>query len=277
MTTCQKSFLQTIFLVTMTNILLTISYDGTDFCGWQRQDKSAGGQPVRTVQGEIECALEKMFRSHINLYGSGRTDSGVHAAGQAANFLSPVDSIPEKNYVRALNGLLPQDIRIMDAKKVDDDFNARFNATSRMYRYFIRTGSVPLAKDTRFVWYIPNRPDIDKLNEMCSFLHGELDCATFSAAGDQSVSTKRYIDSARFFVDSFDKDVLVFEIEANAFLWRMIRSLTGTLIQCEQKGKPPLFFKEILDSCDRSRALMTAPPTGLFLWTIKFDGVRRHA
>lgn len=275
MMTCLKSFLQTIYSA-MTNILLTISYDGTDFCGWQRQDKSDAGQPVRTIQGEIESALEKMFRCHINLYGSGRTDSGVHAAGQAANFLSPVDTIPEKNYVRALNGLLPHDIRIMKAEKVSEDFNARFNATSRMYRYFIHTESVPLAKDTRFVWYIPNRPNIDKLNEMCSFLHGELDCATFSAAGDQSISTKRYIDNARFFVDSSNKDVLVFEIEANAFLWRMIRSLTGTLIQCEQKGKDPSYFKEILDSCDRSRALMTAPPTGLFLWTIKFDGIRRH-
>ena len=260
----------------MTNILLTISYDGTDFCGWQRQDKAAEGQPVRTIQGEIEHALEKMFRCHINVYGSGRTDSGVHAAGQAANFLSPVDSIPEKNYVRALNGLLPHDIRIMDACKVSDDFNARFNATSRMYRYFIHAESVPLAKDTRYVWCIPNRPDVDRLNEMCSFLHGELDCATFAAAGDQSLSTKRFIDSARFFVDSSDKDMLVFEIEANAFLWRMIRSLTGTLIQCEQKGKSALHVKEILDSCDRRRALMTAPPNGLFLWKIRFDGIRRH-
>ena len=85
----------------MTNILLTLSYDGTDFCGWQRQDRAAGGNPVRTVQGELEDALEKMFRTRINLYGSGRTDSGVHAHAQAANFFSPSDSIPEENYIRA--------------------------------------------------------------------------------------------------------------------------------------------------------------------------------
>ena len=260
----------------MTNILLTVSYDGTDFCGWQRQDKADKGAPVRTVQGELEEAVGKMFRSSIKIYGSGRTDSGVHAAGQAANFFSPVDGIPEANYVRALNGLLPQDIRIMKAEQVPEDFNARFNATSRMYRYFLRCASVPLASESRYVWCIPRPPDIDNLNAMCSCLHGETDCATFSAAGDQSISTKRYIDSARFFSDEKNPDTLVFEIEANAFLWKMIRSLVGTFIQCDEKGKDKQFFKEILESCDRKRALMTAPAKGLFLWQIRFDGIRRH-
>lgn len=260
----------------MQNILLKLSYDGTDFCGWQRQDKSDGGEPVRTVQAEIESALEKMFHQKIKLYGSGRTDSGVHAEGQAANFLSPVDSIPEAGYIRALNGLLPSDIRVMEVKKVDESFNSRFNATSRMYHYFIHTESVPSARDMRFCWAIPNKPDIDVLNDMCSHLKGEIDCATFSAAGDQSLSTMRYIDVARFFWDETQKDTLVFEIEANAFLWRMVRSLTGTLIQGEKKGFDGKWFGEVLASCDRSRALMTAPPQGLFLWEIKFDGIRRH-
>ncbi|MBQ1645158.1 MAG: tRNA pseudouridine synthase A, partial [Treponema sp.] len=182
----------------MTNILLTISYDGTDFCGWQRQDGPEGENCVRTVQGEIELALQKMLKAKIPLYGSGRTDSGVHAAGQAANFISPVDSVPEKNYIRALNSILPRDIRIMDAKKVDPEFNSRFNATSRVYRYFILPQKVPLARDSRYVWAIPNLPNLDTLNQMCSLLHGELDCASFASAGDQSLSTFRYIEGARF-------------------------------------------------------------------------------
>lgn len=261
----------------MTNILLTISYDGTDFCGWQRQDKADRGNAVRTVQGELEAALEKMFRTHIPLYGSGRTDSGVHAAAQAANFFPPADSIPEKNYVRALNGLLPQDIRIMQAQRVDESFNARFSATSRIYRYFILPETVPLASRTRYVWCIPRRPDIDVLNAMCSCLHGEIDCATFSAAGDQSLSTCRFIDSARFFTgEGADDGCLVFEIGANAFLWKMVRSITGTLIQCEQKGMNADDFRSILESRDRRRAGTTAPPQGLFLWDVRFDGVRRH-
>ncbi len=260
----------------MTNILLTLSYDGTDFCGWQRQDNCDGSQAFRTVQGEIEIALEKMLKQKIKLYGSGRTDSGVHAKAQAANFFSPFDSIAEKNYLRALNGLLPNDIRIHEAKKVKDDFNSRFSATSRVYHYFIQCDCVPLASRTRYVWAIPHKPDIEVLNSMCSHLKGELDFKTFQASGDQSLSTKRFINAARFFWDPFDENILVFEIEANAFLWKMVRSLTGTLITMEKNGKSADDFKAVLDSRDRSRAGLTAPPQGLFLWKINFDGIRRH-
>ncbi len=260
----------------MTNVLLSISYDGTDFCGWQRQDKSDGGLPVRTVQGELEGAIEKMVKGPAKLYGSGRTDSGVHARAQKANFISPFDSVPSSGYVRALNGFLPQDIRIQSAQIVPQDFNSRFNATSRVYRYFIRTGTVPpLASEMRYVWYQPHELHLDRLNEMASFLRGETDCATFSAAGDQSLSTRRYIDRAAFSADG--AGALFFEIEANAFLWRMIRSLVGTFVQLDMKGAAPAAFKEILDSRDRRRALVTAPPSGLFLWDVKFDGIRRHA
>ena len=103
----------------MRNILLTISYDGTDFCGWQRQDDADGGEANRTVQGEVEKALEKVHKQKTTLYGSGRTDSGVHAIGQAANFYSPFDSIPAENYVRALNAFLPEDVRIVDGYPVE--------------------------------------------------------------------------------------------------------------------------------------------------------------
>lgn len=259
----------------MTNILLTISYDGTDFCGWQRQDKPTENKTdvVRTVQGVIEKALNKMLKVHVDLQGSGRTDSGVHAKAQAANFVSPYDNIPEENYVRALNGFLPNDIRIMSAIKVPDDFSSRFNATSRTYRYFIHTVSVPEAKDTRYVWYIPFKPDVDLLNGMCKSLSGELDCATFRAAGDQSISTHRYIDNAHFW---YEGDTLVFEIEANAFLWKMVRSITGTLINLARENKTADDFKKIVESHDRSTAGVTAPPQGLFLYQVKFDGIRRH-
>src|SRR5574344_2186914 len=185
----------------MTNILLTVSYDGTDFCGWQRQDKADAGKSVRTVQGVLENALEKMLGTHVDLQGSGRTDSGVHACAQAANFMSPHDAIPIGKYILALNGHLPQDIRIMDAKKVDDSFSARFNATSRTYRYFLHTVSIPLAKDTRYVWYIPFKPELTLLNDMCTYLHGEMNCATFAAAGDMSISTNRCITKAHFWYE----------------------------------------------------------------------------
>ncbi len=262
----------------MRNILLTISYDGTSFCGWQRQDKADNGEPVRTVQGEIENALQKLHGEHITLYGSGRTDSGVHASAQAANFLSPIDSIPVERYPAAINCSLPPDIRIMKAEAVPEQFSSRFDATSRVYRYFMYTGDVPSAVQTRYVWAVKHMPDIEKLNSMASCLKGEIDCATFAAAGDASLSTYRYLEGARFFEQpAFPSGrLVVFEIEANAFLWKMVRSITGTLLQLERNGAGEDSFRKILEAKNRKLAGITAPPQGLFLWQVKFDGVRRH-
>ncbi len=258
----------------MTNILLTISYDGTDFCGWQRQDVKAGEPLVRTVQGSVEDALKKMLGADISIQGSGRTDSGVHARAQKATFFCPIDTIPEENYVRALNAILPKDVRILKAEKVDEKLSARFSATSRSYRYFMYFNGAAPADRSRYVWNLTHIPNVENLSQMASVLGGEQDFKTFTASGDKSLSTFRYIDSAKFYLQ--DENTLVFEIEANAFLWRMVRSLTGTLIQADQKGYDKEWFKNCLESCDRTKALVTAPPTGLFLWDVKFDGVRRH-
>ena len=264
----------------MRNILLTISYDGTDFCGWQRQDDAAtGGEAERTVQGEIEKALEKIHKQPTALYGSGRTDSGVHALGQAANFYSPVDSMPAENYVRALNAFLPSDVRIMVAREVPEDFSARKSATSRVYRYFIAAGDATSADNMRFSWLVKNyTPNLERLNKYCECLRGELDCSSFAASGDDSVSNNRYIDEAKFFFqkDRFGQELLVFQIEANAFLWKMVRTLTGTLVNLDKTGAPEDAMKKILEARDRKVAGVTAPPTGLFLYEIKFDGIRRH-
>jgi len=263
----------------MRNILLTISYDGTDFCGWQRQDDKDGSEAERTVQGEVEKALEKVHKQKITLYGSGRTDSGVHALGQAANFESPIDSIPPENYVRALNAFLPSDVRIMKAEEKPAEFNSRFSATSRVYRYFISCSETIPASSSRFVWQVTKyTPNLDRLNKYCECLRGEIDCASFAASGDDSVSTNRYIDDAFFFTqkDNFGNDLLVFQIEANAFLWKMVRTLTGTLINLDKANKPEDSMEKILAARDRTKAGVTAPPNGLFLYEIKFDGIRRH-
>ncbi|MBP5588440.1 MAG: tRNA pseudouridine(38-40) synthase TruA [Treponema sp.] len=263
----------------MRNILLTVSYDGTNFSGWQRQDKSDEKKPVRTVQGELEKVLESVHKTKINLQGSGRTDSGVHAVRQKANFLSPIDSIPAEKYVVALNSLLPDDIRILDSKEVDENFSSRFSAVTRTYRYFIVPSNRALATQMPYVWNIKNEPDIEKLNAMASVLKGELNFATFTAAGDQSKSTFRYVENARFFYEDLCPcgKAIVFEITANAFLWKIVRSLTGSMIFFEKNGYDEKYFKEVLDSCDRSKAGPTAPPQGLFLWDISYEGVRHDA
>lgn len=265
--------------MTSRNILLTISYDGTDFCGWQRQDTKEGKEAERTVQGEIEKALAKVHKQPVILYGSGRTDSGVHAYGQAANFESPIQSIPPQNYVNALNAFLSQDVRILESKEVPADFNARFSATSRVYRYFIAFGKANPASSTRFTWYVKGyEPNLERLNAFASCLRGELDCTSFAYSKDESVSPNRYIDNAHFFMqkDLWGNDLLVFEIEANAFLWKMVRTITGTLINLDKENKPEDSMKKILEAKDRSKAGVTAPPNGLFLYKINFDGIRRH-
>lgn len=268
----------------MRNILLTISYDGTDFYGWQRQDGSYT-KSQRTVQGVVEMALEQLHKKHVTLYGSGRTDSGVHAAGQAANFFSPIDSIPVENYPRALNSYLPRDVRIIQAREATSEFNARYSATSRVYRYFISCEPQIHAVQTKYVWHIRKNPDIEKLNAMADLLHGEMDCASFSSSGDSSISTCRYIENVRFFEQNAfpTGKLIVFEIEANAFLYKMVRTLCGTFVamSCDNNIKSAAdardSFKKIIDARDRKQALVTAPSEGLFLWQIKFDGVRRHA
>lgn len=247
-------------------ILLRISYDGTRFCGWQKQQQN-GTERFRTVQGEIERALALLHKHPVEVYGSGRTDSGVHACGQAAHFVTDIARIKPESFIPALNSSLPKDIRIIEAVRVSDLFHARFSARSRTYRYFIRCGKTAFAHQLPYCWHIRRTPDINRLNEMAHVLQGELDCTTFSAAGDQSKSKSRYIHTAHFF---FDGDVLVFEISANAFLWRMVRSITGTLLDYEQQQRTREDFEAALRSKDRRKAGQTAPPQGLFLWSISY-------
>ncbi len=254
-------------------ILLYLSYDGTHFCGWQKQTHENKKEKVRTVQEELEKALEIIHKQTVSVQGSGRTDSGVHARYQAATFISPIDSIPVENYVSAINSSLPHDVRIQSASVMGEDFNARFSAVSRTYRYFISCTKTPFAYEMPYIWSIKRFPNIIVLNEMASLLHGEMDCECFCASGDESLSTCRYLYHAGFFMEG---DTLVFEITANAFLWKMVRSIVGTLIDYEQKGLGQKEFRELLISKDRSRAGQTAPSTGLFLWHVSFTGQRVH-
>jgi len=249
------------------NILLRISYDGTRFHGWQKQLQH-GKESFRTVQGEIERALALLHKHPVELFGSGRTDAGVHACGQAAHFFTDIARMKPESFIPALNSALPKDVRIMEATNVSDNLHARFSARSRTYRYFIHCGKTAFAHQLPYCWHIRREPDINLLNKMASVLSGELDCTTFSAAGDQSKSKSRYIYTAHFFTD---QEFLVFEISANAFLWRMVRSITGTLLHYEQQNGTKEDFEAVLRSKDRRNAGETAPPQGLFLWSVEYS------
>jgi len=247
----------------MRTIKLLIAYDGTDFCGWQRQD----GQSARTVQGVIEGALETMHGHPVAVAGSGRTDSGVHAAGQVAHFHTDIASIEPSRFVPALNGLLPQDARILEAAEAAPDFHARFDARSRTYRYFFICGRHALPHESRYALQLWRHPRIDLLNAYCRLLLGERDCTLFAAAGDTSKSRSRYIGHAAFFTEGAH---LIFEISANAFLWKMVRSIAGTFLHHEERATPPEQLQTIITTNRRETAGPTLPPQGLFLWKVDY-------
>ncbi|MDR1929298.1 MAG: tRNA pseudouridine(38-40) synthase TruA [Treponema sp.] len=243
------------------NIRLIIAYDGTAYRGWQRQ----AGLP--TVQALIEESLLKLHKRPVTLTGSGRTDSGVHAAGQAANFYTTLASMEAGRFVPALNSLLPRDLRILSASEVPRSFHARFDARSRTYRYFFIGGRQALPHERRYALQLRRPPDLRRLNDYCRFFRGEFDCTIFASPADKSKSRRRYIYGASFFVEG---EKIVFEIRANAFLWKMVRSAAGTLLFYGEKKTAPEDFYRIISSGKRELAGPTLPPEGLFLWGVEY-------
>jgi len=246
-------------------IQLKLAYDGTDFSGWQRQ------KDARSVQEELEKALAIMHGHAVDVTGAGRTDAGVHALGQVAGFYTDIASIPADRFVLALNALLPKDLRVMSSCEANADFHARFDASMRTYRYFVTCAHTPSPIALRYSWFWPHRPDISMLNAMASSFLGEHDFSAFASIKDGSVSRFRYVEASSFW---FESDLLVYQISANAFLWKMVRSLVGTMMRVSSEAKTEKeagsTMLEILNSQKRALAGPTAPPQGLFLWNVEY-------
>ncbi|MDR0402874.1 MAG: tRNA pseudouridine(38-40) synthase TruA [Treponema sp.] len=243
------------------NIKLLVAYDGSSYCGWQRQ------KDRKSVQGEIEAALEKIHGHPAPLTGAGRTDSGVHAAGQTANFYSSIKSMDPGRFRPALNGLLPASIRVLDSREVPPDFHARFDARSRSYRYFFVSSREVSPREKQCALVLKRRPDIALLNAYARLFRGEFDCRVFAVPRDLSKSRSRHIYGAYFFMEG---QKLVFEIRANAFLWKMVRSIAGTILFYEERKIPPEEFRRVIVSGKRELAGPTLPPDGLFLWQVEY-------
>ncbi len=243
-------------------IRLDLSYDGTDFSGWQRQ------QDARSVQEVLEAALAKMHGHPVAVTGAGRTDAGVHAARQVVHFRTDIASIPAERFRPALDRLLPRDVRVLSAVEADPDFHARYDARSRSYRYFIDTQAYCPPWRARYAWHLRRVPDPGRLQAMARALRGELDFTTYSSAKDPAENRSRYVHRASWRAEG--DGILVFEVEANAFLWRMVRSLVGSMIELEASGGGGDEFRAALESRDRSRAGATAPARGLFLWNVDY-------
>lgn len=243
------------------NFKLTIEYDGTFYHGWQRQPKQ------RSIQGEIEKALATMTGRPVTLIGSGRTDAGVHALGQVANFKSET-RLSADELQKGLNSLLPADIVIHSCEQVPLEFHARFDVLSKLYRYCILNRPLPSALERSYAWWL--RAPLD-LNAMCNaipFILGAHDFKSFEGSGSPREHTVRRVMHASLRNDKPDR--LIFDIEADGFLRYMVRNLVGTLVAVGSGKITPRQFGEILDAGDRNLAAATAPPHGLCLIRVAY-------
>jgi tRNA pseudouridine38-40 synthase len=238
------------------NFKLTIEYDASAYHGWQRQTNE------KTIQQEIEKAVSTMTGRKITVVGSGRTDAGVHAFGQVANFKCDTRLTPGE-FLRGLNSLLPACIVIRGCELVQENFHARYDVKSKIYQYRILNRNLPAAIQRQYAWHIRQPLNIDAMRFAAAELIGEHDFTAFEGTGSPRSSPIRRVIKANITLQG--EDYLVFEIEADGFLRFMVRNIVGTLVAVGMGKISPQDFKEILLSKDRSQASATAPPHGLFL------------
>ena len=242
------------------NYQLIISYDGSSFFGWQIQND------VRTIQGEIEKELKSIFKvNNINLIGSGRTDSGVHANGQVANFKMKTN-MREEQIKHAINRKLSNDIFIKNCKVVSDDFNSRFSAIKREYIYHIIEDYSPINR--MYFWHCKWPINKNKLNECAELLIGRNDYSLFSKASSE---TKNKICEISYSKWNFNDDKYSYKIVGNRFLQHMVRLLVGTMIEVSRNRLTVQDFKNILDCNENKLTAVRAPATGLFLNEIYYE------
>jgi len=235
---------------------LTIEYDGTDYAGWQTQKNH------KTIQETIEKALFSILGEKVNLIASGRTDSGVHAKEQAANFKTKKNLPPEK-IKKALNAILPKDVVIKDALQALLNFNARFDAKSKVYRYTINNGLSRIAISRQYVCFLPYKLDISLMRKEAKELIGRKNFKSFHASGRKITNFTRTIKRIDI---KKDKDGFIYiDIEASGFLYNMARNIVGTLVEVGRAKLPVGSTKRILLSRNRNNAGPTMPARGLCL------------
>ncbi len=239
-------------------IKLTIEYDGTGYVGWQRQPNG------RTVQNEIEQALFKITQVETGIVGAGRTDSGVHARGQAASFQTS-SQLSMNDLLRALNGNIPEDIVIHNAEVVADDFSARFSAVSREYRYFIC--SLPTAIERNFCWQCGYRMDIEKMKRTAQSIIGIHDFQSFCKSDSEVEHYRCEIFESNW---TNEGSRLIYHVRANRFLQGMVRALVGTMVNVGRGYTEEKEFVSIIDARNRSKAGQAAPAKGLFLERVTY-------
>jgi tRNA pseudouridine38-40 synthase len=243
------------------NICLTLEYDGTCYHGWQRQKNAL------SIQEVIETALGRITGEAVRLIGSGRTDAGVHALGQVANFTTR-STVPLRAFLHGLNSFLPMDIVVLQAEEVPLTFHARYAALAKTYEYRILNRPVRSPLNHRHAWWLTSSLDATAMQQAATVLIGEHDFMAFRAAGSRPGHAVRRVREAAW--HSLPEGWLTFTITANGFLRGMVRSLVGTLAEIGKGKYPPEYLGEVLEKRDRRLAGPTAPPQGLFLVKVEY-------
>ena len=242
------------------NIKLTVEYDGTNYCGWQAQPNGT------SIQSVLEEAVSTFLGTPTRVIGSGRTDAGVHALGQVVNFLGDRKVEPHR-LIRGLNALTPRDITITEAEIVADAFDARRDGRSRVYKYYTHNRSTPSPFYLNRAWHVHEPLTLEAMQQAIGCLTGEHDFSSFRAAGCEAAHPIR-----RVYQNSLERrgDLLVYTIEATAFLRHMVRNIVGTIVEVGRGARSAESIKELLEARDRTRAGVTAPPHGLFLVRVNY-------
>lgn len=257
----------------MRHLRLALQYDGTEYSGWQIQDKG------RTIQGVIEEVVSTITGESTRVTGASRTDAGVHAIEQVASFRTG-STLSIDVFKGALNANLPPDIRVLNVSECPEDFHPRYSAKSKTYSYFLSCGSLYPVFLRRYLWHVPYPlvRGIEAMKEAAGYIVGEHDFSSFRASGCSSKNAIRQIFSIDisegsvldFMSFKFDISTIKISITANAFLRHMARNIVGTLVEVARGKLSPVSLKEILESRDRGYAGPTAPPNGLFLEKIQY-------
>ena len=246
----------------MRNIKLTIEYDGKEFNGWQKQPTKLN------IQGTIEQAIKIVTGEEVDLMASGRTDAGVHAFGQVANFKTN-SNIPIEKIPIALNSNLKKSIRIISAEEVNERFHSRLTCKKKTYRYVINNSEFSSAIYRNLETHIPQKLDIDKMKMAAKYFEGEHDFKAFKASGTSSKSSVRTIYKAE--VVKMPNNRIYIELTGNGFLYNMVRIIAGTLVDVGTGKIQPEDIEKIIESKDRSLAGKTLQPNGLYLLNVEYD------
>ena len=244
----------------MKRIFLRVAYDGTDFVGWQIQNEG------RTVEGELNKAINALTGETIEVIGASRTDSGVHAKGNVAVF-DTESTVPADRFMYALNSLLPEDISVVESREVAPDFHPRHCSSIKTYEYRIFVSRINDPLKRRYAYRFPTELNVERMDEAAKYFIGEHDFKSFCCVRTQAETTVRKIYSADVFHDGDD---IVIRVSGAGFLYNMVRIIAGSLMEVGSGKKEPQHIKEVLDGTDRTLAGPTAEPQGLTLVNIEF-------